>query len=93
MNTDDIVSGLAPDDLPGDLRLIADVVGVENAVKLSNSFRGCTLYLRNIDPILKRKRNTEIRNNYDRGDVRVKDLAIKYKLSKRQIENILSSSN
>jgi Mor family transcriptional regulator len=60
-------------------------------VKLSNSFRGCTLYFRNIDPILRRKRNTDIRKDYDSGGVRVKDIAIKYKLSKRQIENILSS--
>lgn len=92
MNTDDIVSGLSADDLPGDLRLIADVVGVENTVKISNAFRGCSLYIRNIDTIIKGRRNSEIRKAYDKGE-RVIDIALKHNLSTRQIENILSGSH
>lgn len=93
MDTDDIISGLSADDLPGDLRMIAEVVGVENTIKLSTAFRGCTLYFRSIDHILRSKRNIEIRKDYDSGGVRVIDIARKYNLSKRQIEYILGSSN
>ena len=88
----DIPSELIPEakDLPGDLKDVADVIGVANTIKLAQEFRGCTIYVCNIDRFLRKKRNIEICNAYDQGE-KVVRLARKYRLSTRQIERILSS--
>ncbi len=90
MKIEVISEGLSPKDLPGDLELIAEVIGVESTIKLTQEFRGCNIYIRNIDNIIRAKRNDAIREDYDAG-VRIIELARKYKMSTRNIEIILSS--
>ena len=77
-------------DLPGELKDIADVIGVLNTIKLAQAFRGCTLYICNIDPLIRKHRNSNIRKAYDQGE-RVVGLARKHRLSTRQIERILNT--
>ncbi|MBM9605950.1 Mor transcription activator family protein [Desulfopila inferna] len=82
--------------LPGDLALIASSVedvwegnGVRVAILLGQLFPGVPMYIHNLRDITMRIRNDAIRTEYDQG-AKVKQLAIKYKLSTRQIENILA---
>ncbi len=86
----DFSSEITFDELPQNLQMIAEVVGVENTIKLSSAFRGCSLYIRNLEPILRRKRDAHIRQEYDEG-TRVIELARKYKISQRSVEKILST--
>jgi len=93
-NIEEIPQELLPDveELPGEIKDVAVVVGVETALKLAQAFRGTSVYFRNVDHIMRKKRDICIREAYDRG-VRVNKLARDYKLSKRHIETILSRSD
>ena len=77
-------------DMPGELKEIAGVIGVDNTLKLAQAFRGCTIYMCSIDHLIRKKRNASIRDDHNKG-MRVNPLVRKYKLSKRQIETILNS--
>jgi Mor family transcriptional regulator len=77
-------------DLPGELKDIADVIGVAATIKLAKAFRGCRIYICNIDPIIRKQRNSKICKAYDQGEKVIK-LARKYGLSTRHIEKILST--
>ncbi|SHH29946.1 Mor transcription activator family protein [Desulfofustis glycolicus] len=92
MNVEEIASEIAIDELPGELKSIAEIVGIENAIKLAISFRGCSLYIRSLDQLFRKKRNNKIRNEYDNGES-VLFLARKYRLSTRSVEIILGSSD
>ena len=56
---------------------------------LGQLFPGVGLYIHNVKHLSRRIRNDAIRTEYDQGTT-VKQLAIKYKLSTRQIEYILA---
>lgn len=43
-----------PEELPGDLEIIAEVIGVESAIALSREFRGCKLYVAFIDRAMRK---------------------------------------
>ncbi|MDP3012686.1 MAG: Mor transcription activator family protein [Candidatus Subteraquimicrobiales bacterium] len=77
------------DQLPGDLRRIAEVIGVKPTLDLAKAFRGTYLYVHNLDDILREIRNEEIREEYTAGKTKVNTLAIKHQLTERQIWNIL----
>lgn len=86
-----------PEDLPGDLSLIASEIerhrpgqGVDIAVILAQTFRGQQLYICNIDPLFRKVRDEAIRNEYDQGMVTMRQLASKWKLSHRRIKEILA---
>jgi Mor family transcriptional regulator len=76
--------------LPGDLRRIAEVAGVEAALKIARAFRGTYLYVPGLDDLMKQIRDEQIRKEYDEGKP-VKRLAIKYRLTERQIRRVLNS--
>lgn len=75
--------------LPGDLRRIAEVIGVKPTLDLAKAFRGTYLYVHNLDDMLREIRNEEIRAEYTAGKTKVSSLAIKHQLTERQIWNIL----
>ena len=82
-------------DLPGDLSLIAAVVeeqlpghGVEVALLLSKTFRSQELYIHSFDRLFRQWRNDTIRKEYENG-ASVRDLAAKWTLSQRWVEDIL----
>lgn len=79
-------------DLPGALKEIAELIGVDNAIKLAQEFRGCSVYICNIDSVLRKVRNKHIRDGFDKGDT-ITNLARKYRLSTRQIQYILSDTD
>lgn len=85
------------DELPGDLRRIARGIeevwpgmGVKIAMLMGQLFPGIGLYMHNMEGLARRIRDDAIRKESDAG-AKVKDLAIKYRLSTRQIENILAA--
>ena len=84
------------EDLPGELSRIAAVIeqhrpgqGVELTLFMAQVFRGQNLYFRNIDYLIRQIRDDAIRRGYDQG-AKVKDLALRWHLSKRWVEEILA---
>lgn len=54
------------DELPGDLKLIAEEVGVDGAVRLSRRFGGTEVYIPKLLRLDQRSRNKLIREEFDR---------------------------
>jgi hypothetical protein len=54
------------DELPGDLRLIAEVIGVPMTIRLAERFGGAPLYIYKIDSFIRKHRNKAIRDEFDR---------------------------
>ena len=83
------------EDLPGDLALITNAVeqqlpghGVEVALLLSQTFHSQDVYFHSLDCLGRQWRNDTICQEYENGAT-VRDLATKWKLSQRWIEEIL----
>ncbi len=76
--------------LPGDLRRIAEVAGLEAAVRIGQAFRGTLLYVSGVDDMVRAVRDEMIRREYDAGKPS-RRLALKYGLTQRQIQKILKS--
>jgi Mor family transcriptional regulator len=74
--------------LPGDLRRIAEVAGLEAALKIARAFRGTCIYVSGLDEIRKQIRDERIRQDYDAGRP-VKMISIKYGLTERGVWKIL----
>ena len=78
------------EELTGDLRLLADVVGVAKALEIGQMFCGTPIRCYNVKRYLRRWRDRQIRKEYDNGMSAIA-LARKYQLTDRQIWNILGS--
>ena len=78
------------DALPGDLRRIAEVAGVEAAVKIARAFRGTFLYVPGLDEMMRRLRDEMIKREYDEGR-KVRRIAQKYGITQRRVWMILNS--
>ncbi len=82
-NHEDIIN-----QLPGDLRRIAEILDVESALKLEEVFGGTYLYVHKLDHLRRDIRNKRIREEYG-NKARVQNIAIRHRLTERQIWNIL----
>ncbi|MBI5056984.1 MAG: hypothetical protein HZB61_10260 [Nitrospirae bacterium] len=81
--------------LPGlDLPRVARVIGLEATIQLAKAFRGTYLYMHALDDFEREMRDRHIREEYDKEQTpkKVAKLAIKNKLTERQIYNILGKS-
>lgn len=76
------------DSLPGDLRRIAEVAGLEAAVKIARAFRGTCIYVAGLDELRKQIRDERIREDFDAGRP-VKMISVKYGLTERGVWKIL----
>jgi hypothetical protein len=88
------------EELPGDLALVAEIVGVRHTLALVDAFRGTYIYCRNLDHLERQCRNRAIRAEIDRrmGDgelisTLVVDLARRYGLVERSVWNIAGSGD
>lgn len=87
------------DDLPGDLPLIAEVIGVAATVKLARRFGGTAFYIPKLQHIDRRTRDKQIREEFDRrttaGESSVKvvnEIARREEMPcSRQVWNILTA--
>ncbi len=71
-------------ELPHVYRELADLIGVENALRIAAYYAGRTVYFPYVDRLI---RNEIIRQEYK--GYNVKELAERYRLSERQIRNIV----
>ncbi|MFZ5760965.1 MAG: Mor transcription activator family protein [Thermodesulfobacteriota bacterium] len=81
----------AMEELSGDLRLVAEEVGVRQAIRLAQKFNGTMIRLYNVNKWLRRHRDRCIRRDYDAGATGI-ELARKYGLSDRRIWDILAAT-
>ncbi len=86
-------SGAILDKLPGDLRRIAELIGIEHTMKLVDEFGGGYVIIAKCDELLREIRDNEIRAEYDAGGTTINALAIKHNLHIRTINRILSGEN
>ena len=75
-------------ELTGDLRNLAELVGVATAIKIGMHFDGVPLRLWGIARFRRRLRDNHIRKEYDQGAKAI-DLARKYGVSERWVWDIL----
>lgn len=76
------------DDLSDRQREIAEVIGIENYIKLSKRFGGeDSVYIQKYSEIIKSVRNKEIRIKYNDGH-NISELAKIYNLSERYIRKL-----
>lgn len=76
------------DDLYGLQRDIADVIGIDNFIKLSLNFGGDDIYIQKYSELIKIQRNAEIRQKFN--GYNSEELAKKYDLSERYVRMICS---
>lgn len=74
--------------LQGNLRAIAQVIGAENAIKLSRAFGGDELYIPKLD--IREIRNQRIYEERKNGK-KVRSIAVKEGLSTRQVMAIIKN--
>lgn len=75
--------------LRGEQRQIAEVIGVENYLKLTREFGGTTIYIAKAEEIVKRnERDEKIREEFDGSNYA--QLAVKYGLTEVWVRNIVS---
>ena len=79
--------------LPGDLKLVAEEIGLEATMKLVKKFGGGYLVIPKCVALINNIRDNEIRRLYNAGGCTRRDLAWKSRLTIRQIDNILSETN
>ncbi|MBI4928151.1 MAG: hypothetical protein HY835_10320 [Anaerolineae bacterium] len=79
------------DDLPEDLRQIAEIIGLPAVLALSAHLRGQRLYLPPPDRLAIAARNRAIRDEFNGRNFR--DLAAKYNLTVRWVRAIVNGEN
>lgn len=86
MNTD-WAKDIALADLPEIYQAVAEVVGLENAISLSELLSGQLVYFPKLDSLLRIRRDSAIRREFTGRNHR--DLARKFGLTEQRIRNIL----
>jgi len=84
-----ILPELTIDDLPESYREVARLIGVENAVRLSEHLGGLVFYFPQLDGMLRKKRDARIKKEFNGANH--KDLARKYGLTERWIREIVDN--
>ncbi|MDA8170296.1 MAG: hypothetical protein M0Z48_00505 [Nitrospiraceae bacterium] len=75
--------------LPEVLRELAELCGVENALKIAKKFGGTRPYIPKLDDILREVRDARIREEYASGKYTIERMATRHGLCIRQISYIL----
>lgn len=78
--------------LPGDLKRVAELIGLEPTLTLVRHFGGGYLVIPKCEAILREIRDNEIRRDYDLGTTSIRELAWRYLLTDRTIKTILSKT-
>lgn len=75
------------DQLSGEQRELAEIIGLDAYKKLIEHFGGCQLYIPKLETILKEVRNKEIKENFNGFNYR--ELAKKYHVSEMTVRKIV----
>lgn len=79
--------------LPGDLKKVAALIGLDHAMKLVEYFGGEALLIPKCSSLIRQVRNKKIRELYDTGGHSISQLARRFKLTSRQINTVLSETD
>lgn len=82
-----LITDTALEDVPETYRDIAELIGVENLIRLAQYANGNMLYVPKVDNLLAAARNRCICAEYD--GYNVQDICKRYDLTPRQVSNIL----
>lgn len=74
-------------DLDGDQLQLAELIGLENYMKIVETFGGSTIYIRKRDSLMQNERDKEICGKFDGFNFR--ELALEYNLTERTIRTIV----
>lgn len=83
-----ILNDVTIDELPEGYQAVARVIGVENAIRLSDELGGLNYYFPQAEKMLRAKRNELINREFNGSNH--KELAQKYRLSEVQIREIVA---
>ncbi len=89
-----VVKEITIEDLPGGYQEIGKIIGVENAVKLSEKLGGLSYYFPQLDAVLRKKRDQVIQREFKTGkwpsvSAACRELAIRYGLTEVWIREII----
>jgi Mor family transcriptional regulator len=87
VKTDENILGM----LHGDLRRIAEVAGLEAAMRIAQTFGGTFIYVPGLDDMIRRARDAMIKKEYD-GGMSARKLARKHRITERQIRKIVKNT-
>ncbi|HHO49273.1 MAG TPA: hypothetical protein ENN06_12630 [Desulfobacteraceae bacterium] len=87
---DDALPGI--NELDGDLRLLAEIIGVRQAIRVAQVFNGTAIRIYGGKKWVRRHRDRCARRDYDSGNYTGVELARRYRVSERQIWNILGAT-
>ena len=76
-------------DLPEGCRSLAEFMGMDRFLEFASIFAGETFYVPNLTQLRIDLRNEDIRSQYRNSEHNVSQLSRKYRLSERQIRNII----
>lgn len=82
----------ALEELSGDLRLLAEIIGVRLALRVAQVFSGTPIRVYGVRKWIIRHRDRCMRREYDQGGISGVDLGRKYKVGERQTWYILGSA-
>ncbi len=83
----DIAAQMTVEELPESYQPVAEIVGVEGALRLAQHLGGLSFYYPRLDSLLRDKRDAQIRAEFTGCNHR--DLARKYKLTESWIREIV----
>lgn len=75
--------------LEGEQRELAEVIGLESYLKLINSYAGCTIYIKKPERMIKQSRDAEIYQKFTGSNYR--QLAKEYRLSELSVRKIVGN--
>lgn len=84
---EELIADTRPEDISDRYRVVIDIIGIENFVKLGRYTQGDEIYFPKPESIVVPARNRRIRKEYDGSNAA--NLAQKYDLTIKQIWNIL----
>lgn len=81
------------DSLPGDLKKVAALIGLDHTMKLVEHFGGGALMIPKCSSLYREIRNKKIRELYDSGGHSISQLARRFDLTPRQVSTVLSGTD
>ena len=79
--------------LPGDLKEVAELIGLELTLALVERFGGAYIRVPRCEGLMREIRDNGIRALYDAGGCTIRTLAVRFHLTDRRISDILNSDN
>jgi len=81
------IENLEISDLPGQYKEMAEIIGIENTLKLAEHFGKSGFYFRGLEPLIARKKEIYIRENFNGQNHR--ELARRTEYSERWVYEII----